>query len=286
MNARPDAASARRIRGLAPRLRTGLARAGRGLAIGLALNAGPSPALGRAEASQAGPAPGSVEITVFAAASLADALFEIGAAWAATSAGRPPLFNFGGSSDLARQIRAGAPADVFFSADVAQMEGLEREGLVRRAERVDLLSNTLVVVVPAGSAAQVRKASDLATFRSIALADPQAVPAGVYARTWLERLGLWGELGPRVVPALHVRAALAAVESGNVEAGIVYRTDAARSARVRVALQVPSEEGPAIVYPVAPLGASRGGAAFVTFLQAPLARETFARHGFLVLGGR
>jgi molybdate transport system substrate-binding protein len=282
MNAHADAASARRFRGPAPRLRAGLARACCGLAIGLTLNAGPRGA-GRAEA---GPAPGSAEISVFAAASLADALSEIGAAWAASSAGRPPFLNFGGSSDLARQIRAGAPADVFFSADAAQMDGLEREGLVRRAERVDLLSNTLVVVVPAGSAAQVRRASDLATFRSIALADPQAVPAGVYARTWLERLGLWGVLLPRVVPALHVRAALAAVESGNVEAGIVYRTDAARSSRVRVALQVPREDGPAIVYPVAPVGASRGGAGFVAFLQAPSARETFARHGFLVLGGR
>lgn len=280
MHAQADAASTRLPRGPAPRPLARLVRVCAGLAVGLMLNAGP------AQARAPGPAPGSPEITVFAAASLADALAEIGAAWAATSAGRPPLFNFGGSPDLARQIRAGAPADVFFSADTTQMEGLEREGLVRRADRVDLLSNTLVVVVPAGSAAELRSASDLTGFRSIALADPQAVPAGVYARTWLERLGLWDELRPRVVPALHVRAALAAVESGNVAAGIVYRTDAARSLRARVALEVARGEGPAIVYPVAPVGASRGGAAFVAFLQAPLARETFARHGFLVLGGR
>jgi molybdate transport system substrate-binding protein len=231
---------------------------------------------------------GEQELGVFAAASLADALSEIGAAWSASS-GRRPVFNFGASSDLARQIRAGAPADVFFSADEAQMDALEREGLVRKAKRVDLLSNTLVVVVPARSTAQLKAPAELERFASLALADPQAVPAGVYARAWLERLGLWSALSPRVVPALHVRAALAAVESENVEAGIVYRTDALRSRRVRIALEVARAEGPAIVYPVAAIDSSRSASAagaFVAYLQGPEARAVFARHGFVVLGGR
>ncbi len=224
---------------------------------------------------------------MFAAASLADALAEVGIAWAAVSLSRP-VFNFGASSDLARQIRAGAPADVFLSADRAQMDALEREGLVRAADRHDLLSNTLVVVVPSSSPARITGPRDLLAFATIALADPQAVPAGVYARAWLEGLGVWDELARRVVPTLHVRAALAAVESENAEAGIVYRTDAALSKRVRVVLEVPRQEGPPIVYPVAPLATSGKPAAvaFVAYLRSAAARAVFTRHGFLVLGGQ
>lgn len=227
------------------------------------------------------------ELSVFAAVSLADALTEIGTSWQAAS-GQRPVFNFGASSDLARQIRAGAPADVFFSADEAQMDALERQGLVLATERSDLLSNTLVVIVPEDSKARVTSPRDLAGLRTIAIADPQAVPAGVYARAWLEGLGLWDELAPQVVPTLHVRAALAAVESGNAEAGIVYRTDAAYSKRVRIAFEVSREQGPPIRYPVAPLASSgkRGAAAFVAYLRSPAARVVFVRHGFLVLGGQ
>ncbi len=232
------------------------------------------------------PAGSGQELRVFAAASLADALGEVGRAWEAAS-GRRAVFNFGASSDLSRQIRAGAPADVFVSADAAQMDALEREGLLRARSRADLLSNTLVVIVPRASAARVLGPRDLLGFRSLALADPQAVPAGVYARAWLERLGLWPALAPRVVPTLHVRAALAAVESENVEAGIVYRTDAAGSTRARIALEVPRAEQPAIVYPVAVLarGSSPDAEAFVAYLRSPAGRAVFTRFGFLWLGG-
>ncbi len=252
------------------------------VALGCLLLPGGAGALLSAE-----PAKGREEVQVFAAASLADALTEIGTAWEATSGNRA-VFNFGASSDLARQIRAGAPADVFFSADEVQMDTLERQGLVRPAERHDLLSNRLVVVVPRDSAVRVTSPRELAQFASIAMADPQAVPAGVYARSWLEGLGLWDALAARVVPTLHVRAALAAVESGNAEAGIVYRTDAARSTRARVAFEVEPSERPLIRYPVAPLATPgrAAAAAFVAYLLSPAAREVFVRHGFLVLGGR
>jgi molybdate transport system substrate-binding protein len=198
------------------------------------------------------------------------------------------VLSFGASSDLARQVRAGAPADVFVSADAAQMDALERAGLVRAGERADLVSNTLVVAVPTDSPARFASAADLTAVKTLALADPQAVPAGVYAREWLTKLGLWAELAPRVVPTLHVRAALAAVESGNAEAAIVYRTDAARSTRAKVVLEVPQAEGPRIVYPAAPLRTSRKLAApsFVGYLKSSHAREVFARHGFLLPGGR
>jgi molybdate transport system substrate-binding protein len=228
----------------------------------------------------------AAEITVFAAASLADAVSEIGQAFAAAS-GHHVAFNFGASSDLGRQIRAGAPADVFFSADRTQMDGVEQAGLIRASDRVDVLSNTLVVVVPARVPRPVRTPADIATFDRLALADPQAVPAGVYARQYLESIGLWARMADRIVPTLNVRAALAAVESENVPAAIVYRTDAAVSSRVRVAFEVPRSAGPAIVYAMAPLAAaSPAGRLFAEELTSPRAARVYEKYGFIVLAHR
>jgi len=224
------------------------------------------------------------EVTVFAAASLADVLGEIGKAFAAAS-GHHVAFNFGGSNDLARQIEAGAPADLFFSADRAQVDRLVEAGLVRPDQRRDVLSNQLVVIVPASSTERLSGPADLAKLPRLALADPEAVPAGVYARTYLESVGLWAALRDRVVPTLDVRAALAAVESENVPAGIVYRTDAALSRRVRVAFEVPRASGPRIVYVLAPLGAAPRPAAraLLAELLSARAARVYERHGFVVL---
>ena len=227
------------------------------------------------------------EVTVFAAASLADAVEEIGRAYERDSGSRV-VVNVGASSDLARQILAGAGADLFFSADRAQMDVVEKAGLVRASDRVELLSNVLVVVVPADAPTRVSSPADLALLRRIALADPEAVPAGVYARSYLESIGLWPALKDRVIPTLNVRAALAAVESGNADAGLVYRTDAALSRRVRVAFTVTRERGPRIVYVLAPLAASRKPAALelARRLAGPEARTIFERYGFQVLASR
>jgi molybdate transport system substrate-binding protein len=224
------------------------------------------------------------ELTVFAASSLTEAVKEVAAGFEKTTS-HQVVFNFGASNDLARQIKAGAPADVFFSADAAQMDGLVTAGLVRGADRVDVLSNALVVVLPVGSEARVSAPSDLAGLRRLALADPQAVPAGVYARRWLESIGLWSSLREKVIPALNVRAALAAVESGDADAGIVYRTDAAVSKKVAVAFVVPRDQAPPIVYPLAPVAGSKKAATpdLVRALTSPSAREVYARHGFVVL---
>jgi molybdate transport system substrate-binding protein len=225
------------------------------------------------------------EVSLFAAASLTEAVKEVAGGFEKAT-GHTVVFNFGGSNDLARQIKAGAPADVFFSADVPQMDGLVAAGLVRARDRVDVLSNVLVVVVPAGSGTRVGALADLVPLRRLALADPQAVPAGVYARQWLESAGVWPKVAEKVVPALNVRAALSAVESGNVDAGIVYKTDAAVAKRVEIAFIVPKEQGPPIVYPLAPIAASKkaGTAALVGALTSASAREVYVRHGFLVLG--
>lgn len=225
------------------------------------------------------------EVTVYAAASLTDGLQELGRGFEKAS-GHRVVLNLGGSNDLARQIRAGAPADVFFSADKAQMDGLEAAGLVRARDRVDLLSNVLVVVAPAESTGRLSTAADLRAVNRLVLADPQGVPAGIYARSWLESIGLWEKLKDKVVPTLNVRAALSAVESGNVEAGIVYRTDAVVSKRVKVAFEVPKDQGPAIVYPLAPLVRSTkpATAELVRYLTAAAARDVYRRYGFVVLG--
>jgi molybdate transport system substrate-binding protein len=231
----------------------------------------------------AGPCASAAEVTVFAAASLADALAEIGKSFQSAT-GHQVAFNFGASSDLARQIRAGAPADVFFSADEVQMDAVTRAGMVRVAERVNLLSNTLVVVVPARTPRRLRAPSEIASFERLALADPQAVPAGVYAKRYLESIGLWSRLADRVVPTLNVRGALAAVESENVPAAIVYRTDAATSSRVAVAFEVPRAAGPAIVYVMAPLArASAPARLFADELASAGATRVYQKYGFIVL---
>ena len=229
------------------------------------------------------PAPGRAEeVLVFAAASLTESLEEIGKACEAKT-GAAARFSFGASSDLARQIQAGAPADVFFSADTAKMDALEKAGIVRHADRREFLSNQLVVVVPIASSLGVAGARDLARLPHLALADPEAVPAGIYARKWLEAEGVWAELRPKLVPTLDVRATLAAVESGAVEAGIVYRTDSAISNKVRVVLVVTN--GPAITYSVARIASSRSSAArrFVDRVAGAEGRAVFERRGFTVL---
>ncbi len=229
----------------------------------------------------------SAEITVFAAASLTDALKELGSNYEKQGADKA-IFNFGASSMLARQIEEGAPADVFFSADEAKMDLLEKRGLIVKETRRNRLSNTLVIVMAADSPLEIHSAVDLAGARiqRIALADPKSVPAGVYARTFLEKQNLWARVEPKVVPTDNVRAALAAVASGNVEAGMVFKTDAAISKKVKIACEIRREEGPEIRYPMAVVkGSNHVEAAkkFLQYLNSDEAAHVFEKFGFIVL---
>jgi molybdate transport system substrate-binding protein len=237
--------------------------------------------------------PERAAITVSAAVSLTDALTAIAKEY--VNAGRGGVrFNFGASNTLARQIVSGAPVDLFISADEAQMDVVAREGLLQDGSRVDLLSNQLAVVVPNDRPRTFTSLTDLAgpAFKRIALGDPAAVPAGVYAWQLLEKEGLWAAIAPRVVPTASVRAALAAVESGAADAAIVYRTDARLALRATVAWVVPSGRGPRIVYPAAILRASKHqteAAQFLEFLRGADGRRAFERFGFTLLplaGGR
>lgn len=228
----------------------------------------------------------AADLNVFAAASLTDSLKEIGAHYEQET-GQKVAFNFEGSSVLARQITEGAPADIFFSADETQMDRLAEKGLIDAATRHDRLGNTLVVVVPADSKLQISSANDLTQndVQKIALADPKAVPAGVYAKAWLKKVQLWDAIQPKVVPTENVRAALAAVASGNVDAGVVYKTDASISKRVKIAYEVPRADGPDIRYPVAMVKGTLqpdAARAFLKYLGSDEAASVLKKFGFSV----
>ncbi len=230
----------------------------------------------------------AADVNVFAAASLTDALKEIAAAYARITGDRI-VPNLGASSMLALQIREGAPADLFLSADEAQMDVLDKAGFVAPGTRKSVLSNTLVIIVPAEETRGFSSERDLAgpRFSRVALAEPSAVPVGVYSKKLFERLGLWSSIAPKVIPTENVRATLAAVESGNVDAGIVYRTDALISKKVRIAFEVPASRGPAISYPFALVeGAPHAAAArrFLDYLSSKAAGDVFAKFGFAVKG--
>jgi len=227
------------------------------------------------------------QLTVFAAASLTDALEEVGALWQARG-NAPVRFSFAGSSALARQIEAGAPADVFASADEAWMDHLEARGRIAPGTRASLLSNRLVLVAPAGSpaaAVEVGAGLDLPALAGdgrIAVADPDHVPAGRYARHALEALGLWEAAAPRLARADNVRVALALVQRGEVPLGIVYATDAAAARGVRVLGTFPADSHPPISYPFAAVAGRDGEAAraFLAFLATDDAAAVFRRFGF------
>jgi molybdate transport system substrate-binding protein len=219
------------------------------------------------------------ELLLFSAASAAEPLAELAKSFEAKT-GHKILFSFGSSSDLARQIASGAPADLFLSADAAKVDGLG----VKVSSRVDLLSNRMVVVVPARSSMRVTGAGDLREVRRLALAEPATVPAGIYARQWLEKAGVWDAVQHKVIPTLDVRAALATVATGRVEAGVVYETDARTSSKVKVALRI--EDGPQIKYVLAGLTTARHpevARKLVEHLSGTEAARVFEKYGFIAL---
>ena len=218
-------------------------------------------------------------VTVFAAASLKTALDEIAAGYSARM-GDDVTVSFAGSSALARQIQAGAPADVFISANTDWMDRLEAEGRIAAGTRSDLLGNSIVLIAHGEVPATDDIAAALAQGR-IAMALVEAVPAGIYGKAALTHMGLWDRVQTRVIQADNVRAALAFVALGEAPRGIVYATDAAVEPRVSVLATFPPDSHPPIVYPAA-LTADAGpeAAAFLDYLKGPEARAGFDRLGF------
>ena len=223
-------------------------------------------------------------IVVSAAISLSGPLEEIAKAYKSEGGGEV-RFNFAASNVLARQIANGAPADIFISADESQMDYAQEQRGIDPQSRIRLLSNRLVVITQPERGRAWHDVHALAgqEVNRIAIGDPAGVPAGVYAKQYLEKAGVWSALQPKLLALANVRAALAAVESGGAEAGFVYESDAASASRVRVAFVVEGPQAPQIVYPAAITARTKNRAAavkFLEYLRGSTALTIFRRHRF------
>jgi molybdate transport system substrate-binding protein len=230
----------------------------------------------------------SPPMLVFGAASLTNALDELGAAYTAQSA-QQVKFSYAASSTLARQIEAGAKADIFFSADVEWMDYLQARNLIATATRINLLGNKLVLIAPADSKAVLKIVPNFALAAALgkgrlATGDPDSVPVGKYARSALTNLGVWNDIADKLVRADSVRTALAFVDRGEAPFGIVYMTDALIDKKVRIVDEFPASTHAAIVYPIAlTTSAGKGADAFIAFLRGPMGQAAFKKYGFVVL---
>jgi molybdate transport system substrate-binding protein len=227
-------------------------------------------------------------IVVFAAASLTNALQDLGDAFTKETQ-VPVKFSFAASSALARQIESGAPADIFFSADLDWMDYLQKRNLIQPASRRDVLGNRLVLIAPSDSAIELKikphfpLATALGTKR-LATCDPDSVPAGRYAQAALTNLGVWNEVSDRLIRADSVRSALAFVDRGEAPLGIVYETDAMIDKHVRVIDVFPATSHDRIVYPIAlTMSAKPEAAKFLAYIASPAADVTFKAYGFVRL---
>ena len=231
-------------------------------------------------------------VTVFAAASLKNALDEVGAAYTAQTR-CPVKFSYAASGAIARQIEQGAPADIYISADSEWMDYLQKRSLIADKSRRDLLTNHLALIAPAKSTVRLKLrqgvplAAALGPAGRLAVAGPD-VPAGRYARASLTALGVFDSVKDRLAPAENVRAALAFVARGETPLGIVYDTDAKVEPAVRIVALFPESSHPPIVYPVALVAASHNpqGAAFLRFVEGSKAAAIFRKYGFITLPSR
>jgi molybdate transport system substrate-binding protein len=225
-------------------------------------------------------------LTVFAAASLKNALDDIGAKWK-ESGGSSIAASYASSSTLAKQIEQGAPADVFISADQQWMDYVDKKSLVEMPR--ELLGNRLVLIAAKDNPLTLTiepgmKLAELLAGGKLAVGDPSNVPAGIYAKEALTKLGAWDSVEAKLAPTADVRAALTLVSRGEAPLGIVYETDAKVDPKVRVVAVFPEDSHKPIVYPVAVVKTSKNpdAAKFVTYLSGPAAKEIFTKYGFTV----
>jgi molybdate transport system substrate-binding protein len=251
-----------------------------GLAASLSLASGPLRAPAEAQ---------SGDVVVFAAASLKNALDAVNTQWQKET-GKKAAVSYAASSALARQIEAGAPAQMFISADLDWMDYLAQKNLIRPDTRANLLGNRIVLIAPKDKAqpVEIRRGFDLAKVLGdgrLAMANVDAVPAGKYGKAALEKLGVWASVSGRIAQAENVRAALLLVSRGETPAGIVYQTDAAADPNVRIIGTFPEDTHPPIVYPIA-LTANAGhpdATALLAYIRSAKTRPIFEAQGFSVL---
>ena len=238
-------------------------------------------------APKAAEAPQPLELTVSAAVSLKDALAEIQANYAKLKPNVKLVFNLGASGSLQKQIEQGAPADIFISAAPKQMDELDAKNLINKATRKNLVENKLVLIVPQDSKLALAKFEDLLKpeVKQISIGEPSVVPAGQYAQEVLQKLSVWDKVKEKAVLAKDVRTVLTYVETGNVDAGIVYKTDAASSKKIKIAATAPEGSHKPIIYPAAVLsGAKQSKAAeeFLAYLSGPEGKTVLEKYGFVM----
>ncbi|MBD1549085.1 molybdate ABC transporter substrate-binding protein [Roseibium aggregatum] len=237
--------------------------------------------------AMAGPALAD-RITVFAAASMTDALKRIGSAYT-DKTGTEVVFSFAGTGALARQVEAGAPADVFVSADEAWMAYVNKAGAVKPDSIRPIAANSLVLVGPASAdplALEPKALAGRLDGNRLAIADTETVPAGRYGKAALQATGLWDTVADNLAPMDNVRVALASVARGDTPLGVVYGSDAHIEPKVRVLAVFPANSHPAIVYPAAlTKNAGDGARGFLDFLTGPDAQAIFTDSGFTGVGG-
>ncbi len=227
-------------------------------------------------------------VLVFAAASLKNAVDAIAAQWHEKSGGEATI-SYAASSTLAKQIENGAPADLFISADRKWMDYLQQRRLIDAKTRVDLLGNSLVLIAPKNGPVKTTIASGFPLLKllgggRLAMADPAAVPAGIYGKAALQKLGVWPMVADRIAAAENVRAALLLVARGEAPLGVVYSTDAAVEPGVKIVATFPADSHLPIVYPMAlTRNAQPAAAAFASYLRGPAARAVFTGQGFTML---
>ncbi|AGT33042.1 molybdenum ABC transporter substrate-binding protein [Geobacillus genomosp. 3] len=235
------------------------------------------------ENGRAGEGTDKVELTVSAAASLREALEEAKTAFERKNPNIRIQYNFGASGALQRQISEGAPVDLFFSAAPEPFEKLKTEGLIDPEHEKTVLANELVLIVPKQGDGAVQSLDDITRAKRVAIGLPESVPAGMYAKQTLEKAGLWKQVKPKLVYAKDVRQVLTYVETGNVDAGFVYRTDALVSNNVKIAAAVPSGMHDPIVYPLGVVKTSKHlkeARVFYAYLTSEQALQTFEQQGF------
>ncbi|WP_436374728.1 molybdate ABC transporter substrate-binding protein [Cytobacillus sp. BC1816] len=224
-----------------------------------------------------------VELTISAAASLRDALTDIEASFEKEHPKVLVNFNFGASGSLQQQISQGAPADLFFSAAEDKFDELVQDGLIEEKNGIDLVGNELVLVVPKDSALGIKSFNDLAEADKLSIGTPESVPAGKYAKASLENIGIWKNIEEKVVYAKDVRQVLTYVETNNVDAGIVYKTDALISEKVNIVDTADENTHDAIIYPLGVVKGTRHpkeAKLFYDYLQNEKSMSIFEEYGF------
>ena len=238
-------------------------------------------------APKAAEAPKPVELHISAAVSMKDALAEIQTNYQKKAPQVKLLYNLGASGSLQKQIEQGAPADIFISAAPKQMNELEAKNLVNKATRKNLLENKLVLIVPKDSPLKISKLEDLQNdaVKQISIGETKVVPAGQYAEQALKKLGVWEKVQSKIVFAKDVRTVLTYVDTGNVDAGLVYKTDAATSSKVKILATAPDGSHAPIIYPAAVLTSTKNQKAaeeFLAYLAGPEGKTVFEKYGFVM----